>query len=83
MTTSMASSVVIALGGFTGLISMWLVLAFGLRSDRKSRQSRSAPSGRRAPQIQPRTGLDRLDPPPAGAGPTIGAQRGVDRASVR
>lgn len=87
MTTSLASSWVIAVAGFTGLISMWLVLACGLRSDRKSRQSRSVPSERTAPQgrapDQQSSGADQVPPPPGPAGATIGPQRGVGRERVR
>jgi len=87
MTTSMASSWVIAIGGFTGLISMWLVLACGLRSDRKSRRPRLVPSERTAPQDQPQdhegSGADQVPMSPGQPGPTIGSQRGVGREKVR
>jgi hypothetical protein len=82
MTTSIAGNWLIAAGGFTGLIGMWLVLAWGVRSARNvSRPQPSRPVGRTTQQDGGIASAPTL-PPPGPAAATIAPQRGAREKSA-
>jgi hypothetical protein len=75
MTTSTAGSWAIAAGGFTGLIGMWLVLAYGVRSQQNDLRRQRSDRERAAAGEPHDADGEQAAPLPGQATAAIGRQR--------